>query len=51
MEEALAKDFSAKALAGISFPAEDLNADMHATAEYGAHLIGVMAARAVASIT
>lgn len=51
MEAALAKDFSVKALAGLAIPAEGLNADMHATAEYRAHLIGVMAARAVASIT
>ncbi len=51
IEEALAKDFSAKALAGLAVPADGLNADMHATAEYRAHLIGVMAARAVGSIT
>lgn len=51
LEAALAKDFSAKALAGLAVPADGLNADMHATAEYRAHLIGVMAARAVASIT
>jgi carbon-monoxide dehydrogenase medium subunit len=51
MEDALAKDFSAKALTGIAVPADDLNADMHATAAYRAHLIGVMAGRAVASLT
>ena len=50
MEAALAKDFSAKALTGLAVPADGLNADMHATAEYRAHLIGVMASRAVASI-
>lgn len=47
MEAALAKDFSAKALAGISVKAKGLNSDMHASAEYRAHLIGVMACRAV----
>jgi carbon-monoxide dehydrogenase medium subunit len=47
MEAALAKDFSAKALAGISVKDKGLNSDMHASAEYRAHLIGVMARRAV----
>jgi carbon-monoxide dehydrogenase medium subunit len=47
MEAALAKDFSAKALSGISVKAKGLNSDMHASAEYRAHLIGVMARRAV----
>lgn len=49
MEEALAKDFSAKALDGVSVKSKGLNSDMHASAEYRAHLIGVMARRAVAS--
>ena len=49
MEDALAKDFSANALNGISVPAKGLNADIHGSAEYRAHLIGVMAKRAVAS--
>ncbi len=47
MEAALARDFSAKALSGISVKAKGLNSDMHASAEYRAHLIGVMARRAV----
>lgn len=47
MESALDKDFSAAALEGISVPAGDLNSDIHASAEYRAHLIGVMARRAV----
>ena len=51
MESALDKNFSAAALAGITVPADGLNEDMHATADYRAHLVGVMAARAVASIT
>ena len=47
MEAALAKDFSASALKGIAASAKDLNTDMHASAAYRAHLIGVMAKRAV----
>jgi carbon-monoxide dehydrogenase medium subunit len=47
MEAALSKDFSAAALAGISVPAKGLNSDLHASAEYRAHLISVMAKRAV----
>lgn len=50
MEAALAKSFTADAIKGIAVPASDLNGDMHATPEYRAHLIGVMAARAVADI-
>ncbi len=47
METALAGHFSAEALTGVSVPADDLNADLHASAEYRAHLVGVMAKRAV----
>ena len=49
MEAALANKFSADALNGSSASAEDLNSDIHASAEYRAHLIGVMAKRAVAA--
>jgi carbon-monoxide dehydrogenase medium subunit len=47
MEKALDGSFSPDVIAGISIPADGLNADLHASAEYRAHLIGVMAKRAV----
>ena len=47
MEEALAKSFDPEAIKDIAVPEDGLNADLHATAEYRAHLIGVMARRAV----
>jgi len=50
MEAALAKSFSVAAIAGLAVPADELNSDMHATADYRAHLVGVMARRAVAAI-
>jgi aerobic carbon-monoxide dehydrogenase medium subunit len=46
-ETALNANFSPAALAGLSAPAEGLNSDLHADADYRAHLIGVMAKRAV----
>jgi aerobic carbon-monoxide dehydrogenase medium subunit len=49
MEAALSKNFAATAIAGIKAKAKGLNADMHASAEYRAHLITVMAQRAVAA--
>jgi len=48
MEEALARDFRPEAVADIAVPADGLNADIHASAEYRAHLVTVMAKRAVA---
>jgi len=47
MEEALSTDFSAAALDGIKISAAEMNSDMHASAEYRAHLCVVMARRAM----
>src|ERR1700722_10815336 len=47
-EEALKKRFSPKSLEGLTVSAEGLNSDIHGSAEYRAHLIGVLARRAVA---
>jgi len=48
MEKALSANFSPDAIAGIKTPPDGLNSDIHASAEYRAHLIGIMARRAVA---
>ena len=48
MERALSSDFSADAVANISVSPDDLNSDIHASSEYRAHLVTVMAKRAVA---
>lgn len=47
MEEALAKNFSSDAIKDIKIPADGLNSDIHGSAEYRAHLVNVMARRAV----
>jgi carbon-monoxide dehydrogenase medium subunit len=49
MEGALAANFSAAALAGITVPATGLLSDIHGPADYRAALIPVMAERAVAA--
>jgi carbon-monoxide dehydrogenase medium subunit len=50
-EEALKKRFSPKSLEGLTVPATGLASDIHGSAEYRAHLIGVLARRAVAAAT
>lgn len=50
-ESALAGDFSAGALDGLAVSAADLNSDIHASADYRAHLVTVMAKRAVTAAT
>jgi len=45
-EEALTRDFSAEALAGLSLPADGMIHDLHGTPEYRAHLAKVMTQRA-----
>jgi carbon-monoxide dehydrogenase medium subunit len=49
MEAALTKSFTPDAVANIKVPAAGLNGDIHASPEYRAHLVTVMAKRAVAA--
>ncbi|GEQ99898.1 carbon monoxide dehydrogenase [Iodidimonas gelatinilytica] len=47
MEQALERTFAPDALEGIAVDAGPLNSDMHASADFRAHLVKVMAVRAV----
>jgi len=47
MEAALAANFAPEAIKDIAIPDAGLNSDIHASAEYRAHLVNVMARRAV----
>jgi aerobic carbon-monoxide dehydrogenase medium subunit len=49
MEQALSSKWSPDAVAAVKVPAKGLNSDIHGSAEYRAHLITVMAKRAVAA--
>ena len=49
MEEALSKRWAPEAVRSIAVDDADLNGDMHGSAEYRAHLIAVLAGRAVAA--
>ncbi len=49
MEAALANSFTPDAIKDIQIPDDGLNSDIHASAEYRAHLVNVMARRAVAA--
>ena len=48
-EEALKKRFAPKSIEGMSIPADGMSSDIHGSAEYRAHLVGVMARRALAA--
>ena len=47
METALRGSFTPEAIAAISVSDDDFNSDIHASAQYRAHLVNVMARRAV----
>jgi carbon-monoxide dehydrogenase medium subunit len=49
MEKALAGKFAPESVASIAVRSSGLNSDIHASAEYRAHLVTVMAKRAVAA--
>jgi carbon-monoxide dehydrogenase medium subunit len=50
IEAKLKANFTPEAVAGVKQSAEGLNSDIHGSAEYRAHLVTVMAKRAVADI-
>jgi carbon-monoxide dehydrogenase medium subunit len=49
IEEALSSEWSATAAKAVKIQAASLNSDLHATAEYRAHLIPILASRALAA--
>ena len=50
LEEALTRSFTAEACNGVRVAADSLSSDVHGSAEYRAHLIPVLARRAVQQI-
>jgi carbon-monoxide dehydrogenase medium subunit len=51
LEDALAKNFAAETARAVKLPATGLSSDLHGSPEYRAHLISVMAARAVSGVS
>jgi carbon-monoxide dehydrogenase medium subunit len=49
IEDALTKNFTADAAKAVKISAANLNSDLHGSAEYRAHLVSVLAGRAVAA--
>lgn len=49
-EAALSADWSAQALAGLRWPLEQAQSDLHASAEYRAHLVALLTQRALARL-
>jgi carbon-monoxide dehydrogenase medium subunit len=47
MEAALKKKFAAQSIEAIKVPTKGIMSDIHADAQYRAHLVSVMAKRAV----
>ena len=45
------KKFTPEAIDGLEVPEDDLNSDLHASAAYRAHLVGIMAKRAIGAAT
>ena len=49
LESALTKNFSTSAIDNVNISSKNLNSDIHASAEYRAHIIKVMAKKAISS--